>query len=454
MRVPDSAQECIRWLTEVKCLALATIVLFVAHLWLVAPVLQNGDGAVYNEQIEQCTLGIRSPHVGYMVLGMVFNEILPFGTERNLNLMCLVFASFGAAAIIAIARRYGSTWLAAVFAGMLVFGIRSYLRGAVLAEVDGVACSLILIALASWVFGYRIAAGIAYGAAMLVTPLSSLSLPVFLFTSNRERTTLRNLLQHSLDLCIFGVSALAAYVPLVLCFWQDYWHGGRGLLRAPRQPWDLHEQVMRSVRFFSTPAMPWVVLGLAGILLGTTKRKSIAFGTLMAIAVAATVGERFLDVPVQLPQLCMLAVLAVLVVDRIANKKVMLCVLCVLWAMSALPSYLDERREILDKLGLVETYKEMAKQTPKLMVVGLGDSWIDGLQFERIIYHRTKLGLGLDYRQFRSSSRTISRTHRDYTIWLMSPAPTDIMNPFLKAWRKESRSIRDQAFEVWLPSES
>ena len=416
--------------------------------------LQNGDGAVYNEQIEQCTLGIRTPHVGYMVLGIIFNKILPFGTERNLNLMCLVFASFGAAAIIAIARKHGSTWLAALFAGLLVFGIRSYLRGAVLAEVDGVACSLILIALASWMYGYRIAAGIAYGAAMLVTPLSSLSLPVFLFTSDRESARLRDLLRHSLDLCILGVSALAVYAPLVLYFWQDYWHGGRGLLRAPRQPWDLHEQVMRSVRFFTSPAMPWLVLGLAGVLVGTTKRKSIAFGTIVAIAGAATVGERFLDVPVQLPQLCMLAVFAMVLVDRIPNKKVLLCSLAVLWTTSALPSYLDERNEIRDKLGLAETYKEMARQTPKLMVVGLGDSWIDGLQFERLIYHRTKLGLGLDYRQFRGSRRAISRTHRDYAIWLMSPAPTGTMNPFLKAWRKENRSIRGQAFEVWLPTES
>jgi hypothetical protein len=386
-----------------------------------------------------------------MVLGIVFNRILPFGTERNLNLMCLVFASIGAGAIIAIARRHGVTWLSAVFAGILVFGIRSYLRGAVLAEVDGVACSLTLLALACWVYEHRISAGIAYGVAMLVTPLSSLSLPLFLLTSTQEKSSLREFRRHSMNLSVFGVSALGVYLPFVFYFWQDYWHGGRGLLRAPRQPWDLNEQLMRSVRFFASSAMPWLALGLAGALVGLSKRKSVASGTLVAIATAAIVGERFLDVPVQLPHLCILAVLAVSVLDRIPDKTIIACSLGLLWIVSAFPNYLDQHDEIRDKLSLIEIYKEMATQTPKLMVVGLGDSWIDGLQFERLIYHHTKLGLGLDYRQFRGSSRSLSRTHRDYAIWLMKAAPAGTMTPFLQGWRKENRNVRGHSFEVWLP---
>jgi hypothetical protein len=286
---------------------------------------------------------------------------------------------------------------------------------------------------------------------MLVTPLCALCLPVFVFTNWSRERGLRALLGHGLNLVIFGLVALAVYAPFILHFWHDYWEGGRGLLHAPRQPWDASEQAMRSVRFFSSTALPWLGLGFAGMLSTITRRNSVAVGTLLAAAVAAVWGERFLDVPVQLPQLCLFAIMAVLVVDQIPNKKVVAWVFVAIWAIASLPNYLDQRDEIREKVRLAEAYRAMAAQTPRLMVIGLGDSWIDGLQFERIVYHHTKLGLGLDFRQFGGSSRSIAQTRKDYAIWLMAPSSPGLMNPLTRNWRPESRSILGRRYEVWLP---
>lgn len=295
----------------------AALILVFAHLWLIAPVLQNGDGAIYAEQIEHGDLSVRTTHVGYMLAGIIANKLLAFDTECNLNLMCLAFTSAGAVAAAAIVRRLGGTWTAAVIGCLVTMGLQPYLHGAVLAEVDGVAAALILTAVAHLMYGHPAAAGFAYGYAMLVTPLTSLSLPVLLAAHLGTHRVRNSMPSRHWGLLAFGIAALAVYSPFVFHSWHDYWEGGRGLLHAPRQPWNAEEQVARSIRFFSTTALPWIWLSLIGSIL-VTRARSIALGTLMATAIAATAGERFLDVPVQLPQLCICAILAVLAIDKIS----------------------------------------------------------------------------------------------------------------------------------------
>ncbi len=428
----------------------ATVALVVTHLWLIAPVLQNGDGAVYAEQIENHELSIRTTHVGYMLLGIVANGILPFGTERNLNLMCLVFAAAGAVAAGAIAHRFGASKGGSVLSALFVMGLQPYLRGAVLAEVDGVAAALILIAVASWLHELRIVSGVAFGFAMLVTPLSALSVPIILVTHVGIKRGKSAIAGHARSLMVFGAAALGVYSPFVLNYWHDYWGGGRGLLHAPRQPWDVEAQILRTVHFFGANTLPWLWLSfLGGVLIA--RLRGVVAGTLVAVTIAAVVGERFLDVPVQLPQLCLLAVFATLSIDKLSSVVWKIAAFVSLWLVAALPNYISQRNEVVYKVQLARIYRAMALQTPKLMVIGLGDSWIDGLQFERLIYNRTKLGLGLDLRQFANSSRSIARDRHDYALWFMSAPIAGMMNPFALHWRREPRSVLGHSYEVWLP---
>jgi len=169
--------------------------------------------------------------------------------------------------------------------------LQPYLRGAVLAEVDGVAAALVMVAVAAWIHDLRILAGIAYGYAMLITPLTTLSLPIFIAAHVNSKQGWRAYSEHAFSLLIFGIAALAIYAPFVLHYWHDYWEGGRGLLHAPRQPWDVNEQVLRSVSFFKTTALPWLWLAvLAGV--AVVQSRPLALGTLIATVVAALTGEQ------------------------------------------------------------------------------------------------------------------------------------------------------------------
>lgn len=428
------------------------LLLLVAHLWLLSPVMQNGDAAVYNEQIAQGVINVRTTHIGYLLLGIVFNGILPFGIERNLNLMTLAFATVGAVSLFTIAKRTGAgTWLS-LFAPLLAFSSQPFLRGAVLAEVDGVACGLILLAVAAWIHAHRVLAAVAFGLGMLVTPLTALSLPAIVCTSSDPSRTPQKLPIRIRNLGLFGAVSFLVYLPLVVTHWQDYWHGGRGILQAPSQSWDIAAQLGRSLHFFPTAAGPWLLLSIIGLLISLRSGMGLAYGTAVAIAATVLLGERFLDVPVQLPQLCLLAVFAVTLVARIPKQRFGALILCAAWLLTSVPSYRAVAAELETKRRQRAEFLEMAKQTPKLLVVGLRDAWDDGLPFERIVYGKTKLGLGFEWSQFARSSRSLASSRRGYAIWLLSPPDNDVMRPFTSNWRRETRVVLGHRYEVWIPT--
>jgi hypothetical protein len=429
-----------------------TVLLLFSHSWLLREALQNGDGAVYNDQIEQRILAMRTTHVGYMLLGISANTILPFDVERNMNIMCLAFAAVGGAALFRIAQSLGASRGVAAMAPLLALGIGAYLRGAVLAEVDVVACSLILVAIALWLDGRVAAAGGAFGLATLVTPITALSLPLVIFTPRRRRGAPKRWTGHLRDVALFGGVALACYLPLVGFFWHDYWYGGRGLLHAPREVWDVRQQIARSIAFLGSSASQWLWLALAATLAGIVSGAPLSVGVAAALVVAGSVGERFLDVPVQLPQLCVLAAFAVVLVGRLPTRGLRWSALLILWAATAWPTYSKVAEEVREDVDNRETYRAMAEQTPKMILAGVPDSWDDGLRFERIVYRRTKLGLGMSFRDLRNSSQTIVERRPDYAIWLVGRAPAGVMASFVRNWRQERRTVRGREYEVWLPS--
>jgi hypothetical protein len=432
----------------------AWLAFFVAHLWLVGPLIQNGDCAVYNDQIEHRIVNFRTSHVGYMLLGMATNAVLPFDLDRNMNLMCLAFASGGAVALMTIARKQGASRGAALFAALLAFATHAYLRGAVLSEVDVVACSLVLLGLAAWVSRQRVFAAAAYGLAMLVTPVTATTLPMFLLTRASGERGLRPRLADLKNVAIFGAVAIAVYAPLVLLLWHDYCYGGRGLLHAPRIPWGVDQQVARSVRFLTGSAAPWLAVGLGSAFARILDGTSLGVGVLAAMATTAVLGERTLDVPVQLPNLCVLGVFVVLLADRLPQRKMAWSALTAVWALTAWPTYRDVEDEVSEKRERRATYQEMAAQTPKMLVAGLSSDWEEGLAFGRIVYRNATLGFGFDYGSFRRSAASIAGTRKGYAIWLLTPAPPGTMAPFLSGWRRDQRVVRGRSYEVWLPNET
>jgi hypothetical protein len=66
---------------------------------LTAPVLQSGDAAVYNDQVNRRHLAVRMSHIGYLALGIVFRALLPGPTDLVMNRMTVVIGVAGLAVI-------------------------------------------------------------------------------------------------------------------------------------------------------------------------------------------------------------------------------------------------------------------------------------------------------------------------------------------------------------------
>ncbi len=428
----------------------AWLALVAAHLWLIGPLLQNGDTAVYNEQIEQRLVTIRTTHIGYMLMGVAFDRVLPFGVERNVNLMNLAFAAAGALALVVLARSVGVSRGLARFAALMAFGVHAYLRGAVLGEVDVVACALVMLALAAWASGRPVVAGLLYGLAMLTTPISGLALPMFVLSRAGSARSLRPRWADLGRLALFGAVSLAVYAPVVGLVWQDYVHGGRGILHAPRERWDVAAHVARSGAFVWASAAPWLALALGGTITAIARGISLGVGVLAALGLTALVGERFLDVPVQLPNLCVLSVFVLVVVDRLPRRWAWATLLPA-WALTAIPTYRGVSDEVAEKRERREVYRAMAAQTPRMLVVGLQSGWDEGLPFERIVYGRTRLDLGLEVPALRASAANLARTRQGYAIWWLVTPPAGAMDAFAPGWHREARVVRGRRYDVWLP---
>jgi hypothetical protein len=97
-----------RWL-----MAGCFVLLFAVHAVLVRPVLQNGDTAVYNDQIDAHFFTGRAIHIGYFMLGALFHALLPFRTDTSMAKVTrgVAFAAPLAALAILAPPRYAATKL-------------------------------------------------------------------------------------------------------------------------------------------------------------------------------------------------------------------------------------------------------------------------------------------------------------------------------------------------------
>jgi hypothetical protein len=435
------------------------VALFAAHVILLRPVLQNGDSAVYNAQIEARDLANRSTHVGYFALGMLFNELLPFGTELNMNLMVLTFGVVGLCGVYAVARRLsGSRW-AAIGSVLLALVIPSELRGMLLSEVDVVSVSLITVSYAAFLGEAPLIAGALFGLSVLVTPMSGPLLLVFALTVSVSGAGLkRDAARHALALVKFGAAALAVYVPVVFTHYHDYVYGSRGLLHAPRYPLGIAKQLAHSWAFIRAEAGVGLLFYGVGACACLAGRRAWRAGQpvpalLLSVVVMAIVGDRVGNVPVQLPNLVLFATLpsVALVAHPWALRVGALLVLagCVWTARSSYPLVLSEIEEQERVRQLCIDIREQSRPRSPVLV-GLG-GWDRSKAHERYASSRTQPAKALEWRDF----------VRHQPDWLQSPAVSQIwffrrvnkrqLSALLTSYSLESRAAAGRSFQVLVP---
>ena len=183
------------------------------------------DSAAYGSTIASGHLIERSIHIGYYAVVWLLNRLL---APTHVPLDHLMIASnavfMGLALLLAwrLFERLGATSAVASVATLTLLMTGNVLQQGSGAEVYALQLMIILAAQNLFFDQRYVAAGLVYGLAMLVSPLSIFACGPFLWQSVRIRDP-RPLLKTA-------ASSAVVYLPVLAYIWPEYLYGVRGLL--------------------------------------------------------------------------------------------------------------------------------------------------------------------------------------------------------------------------------
>jgi hypothetical protein len=442
-------------------LLLGFAALFGVYGTLVHPVVQNGDAAVYTEQVANRVFGERAIHIGYVLLGVIFHAILPLQIDRAMNLMALTVGLGGAFALYSAAKRLGS-WQAGVGSVLLLLCGTSYVRGMVLSEVDILSAGTVMISFALYVRKRTLLAGLAFGAAMLATPVTATFLPMFLFTfAVSERGIWATVRAQTIRVLLFGLAALLVYLPFVAWQWQSYVYGGRSVTTSAHMPFDAWRQIERGAHFFMLNSWAVLVLYLAGVISSLTDRRlwrrdQPAIGLLLSVISTTFLADRTADVPVHLPSLALLSLVSVLFLQRLAfaSKMVWVIPLCA-FALMGPTAFATTRREVDRHLEMRARYREMRSQSEPLraMLVGFPEGFTNERFFEHYAYGISYTGLVPTLREFRSNLNQIRTGRERFVIYFVHGIPGEVQRALQERYELADRVVQGVRYHTLVPRE-
>lgn len=277
---------------------------------LVAPAsFLNGDMPVYAEQIRDADFSQRTTHIGYYLLGYILTR-LPLPFDYALNLMSAAFAAgtIGTVYLLALELTRDRT---AAFAGAAVLLVNdALLIQAVHAEVFMPQTFLAVASLLAWVKGRPVFAGALTAAAFLVSASTAFFLAAFPLLRRDPRS-----------IALAGSTAIAVTVAVLAPHMDNYLFGARGLWSAAGKDVNFTMAALKNGRdvFFGFYALaPFLI---AGTVVGLRDASLRPFTLAVALAwlVTFVFGDKFADVPIQLPVYCMFAVLAGIGIARLKD---------------------------------------------------------------------------------------------------------------------------------------
>jgi len=258
----------------------------------------NGDAAVYAQQIRDHDFGERTTHLGYYLVGSVASALHPGFDDRALNLLSALFAAATLALLARLVASASGSHAAGVYAAVVLAAHHLFFANAVHAEVYVVELFFLLLAYRLWLGERAVAAGLAFAAATLVTPSALLAAPSFVVLRPQLRPLLR--------MALAGSLLLAGSLAWVL---EDYLFGGRGLLGAAGAAVDPVAAVKKEVFEVAFDFFAFLPLLAAGAAVVASRERCRRYGVALAVLwlFSFFLGERFGDVPVQLPLYGLLA---------------------------------------------------------------------------------------------------------------------------------------------------
>ena len=279
--------------------ASATVALVVFGL-LVPHGFLNGDAPVYAERIATRSLGNGSVHLGYYLAGLFFTRLLPIDPPLALTMMSAIAAALCVGLVVTISYTTTGRVSAGIAAAATLVALPVFAENAVFAEIYIVQLLFFLLCVQLVLWEWPVAAGLAFGCAFLVTPSSIFAAPFVVLLAGDRRSAMRGA----------AAGALLAAVA-ILPNYRDYLWGGIGVLHLQAADVSALTALPKEARELGgLRALP--LAALAGIGLWTlaisSKRRVMAIGIGVLWTLTWIAGERYSDVPVQLPFYAMMSV--------------------------------------------------------------------------------------------------------------------------------------------------
>jgi hypothetical protein len=370
------------------------LISFVLFAFLSPNALINGDAALYEQQIAHFDFSHRTIHLGYYLLGIPFIHLLPLPSDYALNLMSCFFGALSIALIFTIAFTVSQNILVAFVSSTLLLTNYLFLSNAVYAEVYVPQLCFFLLSLQLVLSQKAIFAGMAFAFAFLITPSSLFGFPCLIVLLRDKKQLFRF---SAVAFLVISV-ALAPHI-------TNYFLGGRGLLKALQTRMSINHAVLKEGKEFLNSFLLYVPFLLAGSMqiIKDKHLRRLGIALISLWLVSLLFGERFGDVPVQLPTyalFCLIGGLGFHYVLRLLRRRsaaiiytaYISLILCVsTTGLFAFRRIEETNRNLIEYRNTVFALNRTAH--PNYLVLG---EWSHGILFEHYLMGRSYTGVWIN----------------------------------------------------------
>lgn len=259
-----------------------------------------GDGAIYADRVARLAPYEQPTHVGYFLIGIAFTSLFPIEVGAALNLMSAVFGALGLALVQRIAYTLTGRVTACIGAAAVFLAALPFVQESIYAELYVVQMFFFLWCVQSVLSNRPVLAGLGFASAFLVTPSTMLAVPFLVLLRPQRKFLLRA-----------GLVAIAVVATVLAPGFRDYLWGSPGLLTMHDADMTASAALQKEIREVAGFSASLIFAVLGGLVLLSSRRHVLLVVGLVALwLVQYVLGERYSDVPVQLPLYAMLAVLA------------------------------------------------------------------------------------------------------------------------------------------------
>jgi len=260
----------------------------------------NGDAAIYADQIQRLDLKCRTIHIGYFIIGILFTRIIDLPIDYELNIMNCLFSALCIGLISLITWTLTGKELATITSSLTLIIFYSFNFNSLYAEVYSPQLFFFLLAVQTLLWNKSIISGISLALAFLITPSTIFYIPFLILLKPKIRTIL-----------IWFITFLLIVIIVLSPVYKEFLFSSRGIFSAFGKSLGFINALQKEINdlYNWNGILVFIVAGLFYLLI--SKEKRLFCAALFALwFFPFLLGEKYREVPVQLPFYAMLSVVS------------------------------------------------------------------------------------------------------------------------------------------------